>query len=79
MNCKGGAIVQNEFVTVKRMAAEFDIVAKKLKHKEELFRMQQEELNLMGEKLLDAQDEFFNLGDACMNRIAGLESPFQYE
>lgn len=25
------------------------------------------------------EDEFFNLGDACMNRLAGLESPFQYE
>lgn len=25
------------------------------------------------------EDDFFNLGDACMNRLAGLESPFQYE
>lgn len=37
------------------------------------------DLQRMDEKLADAQDEFFNLGDACMNRIAGLESLFQYE
>ena len=37
------------------------------------------DLQRMDEKLIAAQDEFFNLGDACMNRIVGLESPFQYE
>lgn len=36
-------------------------------------------LQRMDAEILDAQDEFFNLGDACMNRIAGLEIPFQYE
>ena len=64
---------------LRRMADEFEIVANKLVTKEELFRISQEELKLMDEKLLDAQDQFFNLGDACMNRIVGLESPFQYE
>ena len=37
------------------------------------------DLQRMDEKLADAQDEFFNLGDAVMDRMAGLESPFQYE
>ena len=36
-------------------------------------------LQRMDEEVLDAQDEFFNLGDAVMNRIVGVESPFQYE
>lgn len=37
------------------------------------------DLQRMDEKLSDAQDEFWNLGDACMNRLAGVTSPFQYE
>lgn len=37
------------------------------------------DLQRMDQKLADAQDEFFNLGDACMNRLVGVESPFSYE
>ena len=50
-----------------------------LEFKSILLRAALADLQRMDEKLLDAQDEFFNLGDACMNRIVGTESPFQYE
>lgn len=37
------------------------------------------DLQRMDVKLETAQDEFYDLGDAVMDRMAGLESPFQYE
>lgn len=37
------------------------------------------DLQRMDVKLETAQDEFYDLGDAVMDRIAGPESPFQYE
>lgn len=36
-------------------------------------------LQRMDVKLETAQDEFYDLGDAVMDRIAGVESPFCYE
>ena len=37
------------------------------------------DLQRMDVKLETAQDEFYDLGDAVMDRMTGVESPFMYE
>ena len=65
--------------TIQSQKQEIEELASDLEFVNNCLRAALADLQRMDVKLETAQDEFYDLGDAVMDRMAGLESPFQYE